>query len=44
MGIPTVKPVIADISSHSIAAQAQIEQNTQIMDGRWHKSERLGNH
>ncbi|HDR1333508.1 TPA: sigma E protease regulator RseP [Pasteurella multocida] len=31
VGIPTVKPVIADISSNSIAAQAQIEPNTQIM-------------
>lgn len=30
-GYPDSKPVIADISSNSIAAQAQIEPNTQIM-------------
>ncbi|QLB12633.1 site-2 protease [Bisgaardia hudsonensis] len=31
IGIPTVKPVIADISASSIAAQAQLKKNLQIL-------------
>ena len=44
MEMPSVKPVIESITPSSIAAQAHIEPNTQILAVDGEKNSRLGNH